>query len=224
MAKPWFTPALFTFLEELKENNEREWFLENRSRYEADARDPLLAFIQAFAEPLEGVSRHMLADPRPNGGSMFRIFRDARFSRDKSPYKTNIGAQFRHALSSKDVHGPMIYLHLDPGGCFTGAGLWRPDPDTIKRVRERIATKPKEWQAVRAKGLDVQGERLVRVPQGYDPAHPLAEDLKLKDFYVMEALTRRQVCAGTFMETFTEACRSAAPLMKFLGKALDMPY
>lgn len=224
MAKPWFRPAFFRFLTELKANNSREWFQENRSRFEDDVRDPLLAFILAFGEPLSGISRHFLADPRPSGGSMFRIFRDTRFAHDKSPYKTNVGAQFRHGACSRDVHSPGFYLHLEPGGCFASAGLWRPDAASLKLVRDRIVSHPREWKAIRAAGLDVQGESLVRVPQGFDADHPLAEDLKLKDFYTAEALTQRQVCAADFLETYAEVCRRNAPLQKFLARALGLPW
>jgi len=224
MANPWFTPAFFRFLTELRENNTREWFQDNRSRYEEDVRDPLLAFILAFGEPLSGISRHFLADPRPSGGSMFRIFRDTRFSRDKSPYKTNVGAQFRHGACSRDVHSPGFYLHLEPGGCFASAGLWRPDAAALKAVRDRIVGQPREWKAIGGAGLEVLGESLVRVPQGFDAAHPLAEDLKLKDFYTHQPLTQKQICAGDFMEAYTEICRRNAPLQKFLAKALGLPW
>jgi uncharacterized protein (TIGR02453 family) len=223
MATPWFTPALFRFLSELKTNNNREWFQEHKPRFEAEVRDPLLAFIMALGEPLSGISRHVVADPRPSGGSMFRIFRDTRFAHDKSPYKTNVGAQFRHAACTRDVHAPGFYLHLEPGGCFASAGLWHPDPAALKAVRDRIVSHPREWKALRAK-LDVQGESLVRVPQGFDPAHPLAEDLRLKDFYTYAPLTQRQVCAGDFLETYAAICEQNAPLMKFLTKALALPW
>jgi uncharacterized protein (TIGR02453 family) len=224
MPSPWFKPALFHFLAELGANNNREWFQENKARYEAEVRDPLLAFIQAFAGPLAGISRQVLADPRPSGGSMFRIYRDTRFAHDKSPYKTNVGAQFRHVLCSRDVHAPGFYLHLEPGGCFTSAGLWHPDPAALKRVRDQIVAHPRAWKGIRAAGLDVRGEALVRVPPGFDPTHPLAEDLKLKDFYTTVPFTQHQVCAGDFLTTFTEQCARNVPLMKFLTKALDLPW
>ncbi len=224
MATTWFTPALFKFLTELGEDNTREWFQANRGRFEAEVRDPFLAFIMALGGPLSDISRHILADPRPSGGSMFRIFRDTRFSGDKSPYKTNVGAQFRHRECSRDVHAPGFYLHLEPGGCFASAGLWRPDAASLKKVRDRIVSHGREWKAIRAAGLEVLGDSLVRVPQGFDPAHPLAEDLKLKDFYTHMPLTQRQVCAGDFLEVYAENCRRNAPLMKFLCKALELPW
>ena len=224
MAKPWFTPALFRFLSELRDDNTSEWFQANKARFEADVRGPLLAFITAFGEPLGGISRHFVADPRPSGGSMFRIFRDTRFARDKSPYKTNVGAQFRHGACTRDVHSPGFYLHLEPGGCFASAGLWHPDPASLRKVRDRIVDHGREWRALAAAGLEVQGETLVRVPQGFDAAHPLADALRLKDFYTHVPLTQAQVCQADFLETFTEHCRRNAPLVKFLAKALELPF
>jgi uncharacterized protein (TIGR02453 family) len=219
-----FTPALFHFLKELKANNSAEWFQANKARFEQEVRGPLLGFIEAFGPPLNGISPELLADPRRSGGSMFRINRDIRFALDKSPYKTNIGAQFRHRSGSRDAHSPAFYLHLEPGGCFAGAGSWHPDPAALQRIRTRIASHPREWNAVRAAGVDVLGESLVRVPQGFPAEHPLAEDLRRKDFYTLAGLTQAQVCSPDFLELFTGQCRAAAPLMKFLARALDLKW
>lgn len=222
MAGAWFSKDFFAFLTELGEENTREWFQANRDRWERDVRDPMLAFILAFGEPLSRISRHFLADPRPVGGSMFRIFRDTRFSRDKTPYKTNVGAQFRHGSCSRDVHAPGFYLHLEPGGCFASAGMWHPDADALKRIRAAILDHPRAWKALAP--LEIQGERLSRVPAGLPADHPLAEDLKLKDYYTWVPLARRQVQAADFLETYADFCRKNAPLVKFLSRALDLPF
>lgn len=224
----FFTKATFQFLRDLKAHNEREWFQAHKERYEAEARDPMLAFIIALDEPLRKLNPHFLADPRPTGGSLFRIFRDTRFSKDKTPYKTHLGAQFRHRDCSKDVHAPGFYLHLEPGGCFVGGGLWHPDPDSLRKVRERIATHEKEWRAMEkalAKaGLEIEGDRLQRVPQGFAADHPLAEALKFKDFFTGASLTEAEVCAPDFLERVTDHCRRNLPLMAFLTKALDLAW
>ena len=222
--RPFFTPALFQFLSELKVNNDREWFQANKARFEAEVKGPMLAFVTAFAEPLERINKHYVADPRPVGGSMFRINRDTRFAHDKSPYKTNAGAQFRHRDCTKDVHSPGFYLHLEPGGCFATTGLWHPDPEPLHKVRERIVAKTRAWKALQDGGIEVLGDALKRVPQGFDPGHPFAEDLKLKDFYTHLPLTEQEVCGPDFLERFTEACRQGAPLAAFLTKALDLPW
>jgi len=216
---------LFKFLKDLKTHNDREWFTEHKSRFETEARDPFLRFIGEFGGPLSGVSRHFIADPRPSGGSMFRIYRDTRFAKDKTPYKTHLAAHFPHrSVSAGGVHGPGFYLHLEPGGSFAGGGLWHPDPDTLLKVRQAIVAKAKAWKTLRTSGLEIEGEALKRVPQGFDAAHPCAEDLKLKDFYITCSFTDAQVLAPDFLEQVAGACQSAAPLVRFLCKALDLPW
>ncbi len=219
----YFTPKLFAFLKDLKANNTRPWFESSRQRYEAEVREPMLRFITDLGPRLRRISPHLTADPRPVGGSMFRIHRDIRFSRNKSPYKTNVGAHFPHARA-RDAHAPGLYLHLAPGQSFGGGGLWHPDAEALKKVRDRIVGRPKEWKAVKGPGVEIEGDALKRVPGGYDPAHPFAEDLKLKDFYVMEEFTERQVSGRDFMDRFLAAARGAAPLMQFLTKALGLPW
>lgn len=216
---------LFRFLKDLQTHNEREWFQENKARYEAEARDPMLQFIAAFSGPLAGISRHFSADPRPTGGSLFRIYRDTRFSKDKSPYKTHLAAHFPHrSAQAGGVHGPGFYLHLEPGGSFMGGGSWHPDPDSLLKVRQAIVAKSRAWKALRASGLDIEGETLQRVPKGFDPAHPCAEDLKLKDFFTTSSFTDAQVLAPDFLNQVTRACQRAAPLVAFLCKALELPW
>ncbi len=218
-----FSPTLFKFLRELKQHNDHEWFQANKDRFEAEVKGPVFGFIMAFAEPLGRINRHLLADPRV-GGSMFRINRDTRFSGKKEPYKTNVGAQFRHREASRDVHSPGFYLHLEPGACFASSGLWHPDPDSLRKVRERIVSHTRAWKTLRNGGIEVGGETLKRVPAGFDPAHPCAEDLKLKEFYTYTPLTEREVCAPDFLERFEGICRGNAPLAGFLAKALELPW
>ena len=111
MQEPCFQPDLFRFLDALRGNNNREWFQANKERYESDVKGPMLRFIGDFAPRLRQISPRFVADPRPNCGSLFRIYRDVRFSKDKTPYKTNAGAQFRHQ-AGKDAHAPGFYLHV----------------------------------------------------------------------------------------------------------------
>ena len=165
-----FTPALFEFLSELSMNNNREWFQANKDRYERDVRDRLVQFVADFDERLTAISPHMVADPRPSGGSVFRIYRDVRFSKDKSPYKTNAGIHFRHEVGRK-VHGPGFYLHLQPGMVFAGAGMWRPDSDTLRKVRGAIVANPAKWEGIvndeRFQSVyTLEGDSLKRPPRG----------------------------------------------------------
>ncbi len=223
-----FQPPLFRFLRDLKANNSRSWFLENKERYEREARRPLLQFITDFGPELRKISPNFLADPRPVGGSMFRIHRDTRFSRDKSPYKLMVAAQFRH-VKAKDVHAPGFYLHLEPGRVFAGAGLWRPDGAAAAKVRTAMVNNPAAWKrAVSGRAFrescTLEGESLRRPPRGFDADHALIEDLKRKDFIAVRQFTRIEVCSPDFLARYTRTCRSMAPLMKFVTKALGLGW
>jgi uncharacterized protein (TIGR02453 family) len=223
-SSPHFTPRLFAFLRALKRNNDRAWFQANKGRYVADLQQPMLRFIADFAAPLRKISRHYVADPRPVGGSMFRIHRDTRFARDKSPYKTHASAHFRHAQATKDVHAPGFYFHLEPGDCFIGGGIWLPEAPALKKVRDAIACDVEGWRRVRRKVKFIEGDALVRPPQGYDPAHPFIEDLKRKSHFAHVAFSETEVCGPRFLDLAAEACRAAAPLMRFLTEAVELEW
>jgi uncharacterized protein (TIGR02453 family) len=227
--EPWrknvmahFRPDLFSFLAELRENNSKEWFQANKDRYRNDVQEPLLEFISAFAQPLSTISANFVADPRPNGGSMFRIYRDVRFSRDKSPYKVHAAAQFRHR-AGRDVHAPGFYLHLEPGSVFMGAGLWHPDGPTLNAIRAAIVDDPEGWRRA-CGGLDLGGESLKRAPRGIDPDHPLVEDLKRKDFVCFTNTSQSAACSPGFLGSFVTTCRTASPFMRFLTEAVGLEY
>jgi uncharacterized protein (TIGR02453 family) len=180
-----FSSAFFKFFKELEHNNNRDWFQRNKQRYETDVKEPILRFIVDFGPRLEQISQHFLADPRPVGGSMFRIYRDTRFSKDKRPYKTNAGIQFRHE-AGRDVHAPGFYLHLSPTEVFAGSGIWHPDGKTLAQIRQAIVENPDGWRkATRKRGMRLGGDSLKRPPRGFDPDHPLIEDLKRKDFVTL---------------------------------------
>ena len=222
------TAALFDFLRDLRDNNDREWFAANKGRYLADVRDPMLDFIEAFAAPLAEISPHFVADPRANGGSLFRIYRDTRFSRDKTPYKTNVGAHFRHA-AGKDAHAPGFYLHLEPDMCFAGCGIWRPDTPTVTRIREAIDERQENWTRITTartfiRTFELAGESLKRPPRGYDADHPLVEDLKRKDFIATTSFPESQVLEDDFLEWFAGTARTGAPLVEFLSNAVGVEY
>ena len=219
-----FGRGLFRFLRELKANNDREWFQANKERYESEVKEPLLRFIADFGERLRTISRNFEADPRPMGGSMFRIYRDTRFSRDKSPYKTAAAAHFQYRHGGNDVHAPGFYLHLEPGDCMGGGGLWHPDAAALQKVRDRIVQRTKDWKAIADRGIAISGDGLKRPPAGYAPAHPFIEDLKRKDIYTMSQFSEADVCAPDFLDRYTEACRSAGPLVEFLTKALGLAW
>ncbi len=218
---------LFQFFRELAKNNDREWFLKNKGRYERHVKEPLLQFISDFSPHLARISPHLVADPRPVGGSLFRIHRDVRFSKDKSPYKTHAGVRFPHE-ETKNVHAPGYYLHLEPGSVFAGAGIWHPEPATLKKVRDAIVADPSGWkrsvsQALRGK-CELGGDSLKKVPRGYDPAHPLASDLKRKDFIVFIPFEEKEACAPDFLRRFASACAAMKPVLGFLSRAVGVSW
>ncbi len=226
--KGHFSKKTFGFLRDLAENNDRDWFQANKGRYEDEVRDPALKFIQDFSSHLKALSPHFRADPRASGGSLFRIHRDTRFSKDKSPYKAYTGIQFRHE-QGKDAHAPGFYLHLEPKGCFVGVGIWHPDGKAVKKIREAIVEDPKGWgkavsgSAFKAR-LKLSGDELVRPPRGFDPEHPLVGDLKRKDFIAVAPISMEQVTQPGFMKDFAAHCRAGKALVAFLCGALDLPF
>jgi uncharacterized protein (TIGR02453 family) len=218
----FFSPDVFVFLRQLKRNNDREWFAKNKARYQTSIVEPALSFIGSFAPQLEKISPFFVADARPTRGSLFRIYRDTRFSPDKRPFKTHVGIHFSHA-SGKDTHAPVFYLHLEPDNCFTAAGIWHPDNRVLTRVRTAIARDAEQWAKVRKK-LILEGDRLSRPPRGFDPAHPFIDDLKMKDFVASVALSEEQICSGKLMRDFVSACRKMSPLVEFTTKALGLKF
>ena len=193
----YFKPALFVFLRELVDNNDRVWFKANQERFERDVREPALDFIGDMAGPLAKISPRFDADTRKVGGSLFRIQRDTRFSKDKTPYKTHVGIHFRHAATKEDVHAPGFYLHLEPKGCFAALGLWHPSTVHANAIRQAIVDDPGGWKGVsrqkRFKDVygELEGESLKRPPRGFDPDNPLIDDLKRKDFIASTRFTQR---------------------------------
>ena len=217
-----FTPEIFAFLKQLKRNNDREWFAKNKPRYEESVQKPALAFITEFASHLHGISTHFVADARPTRGSLFRIYRDTRFSPDKRPFKTHIGIHFSHS-KGKDIHAPVFYLHLEPGRCFAAAGIWHPDNRALTKIRTAIVSRPDEWKKARAK-LSMEGGKLKKPPRGFDPEHPFIEDLKMKDFIASVELSEAAICGSSFVREYAAACKKMSPLVAFTTQALGLKY
>jgi len=226
-----FTPALFTFLKELDANNEKTWWEANKDRYHEVVRDPALDFITDFGTRLEKISPHFVADSRTVGGSLMRPYRDTRFSPDKTPYKTNVGIQFRHE-AGKDIHAPGYYLHLAAGSCFAGVGLWHPETAVARELRQAIhddvdgwaaATKTKQFTNTWSTTPD-DDEMLKRVPPGLDPAHPYADDLRMKSFMAGATLTQGQVTTAGFDQDLASMFTRASRFTGFLCDALGLPF
>ncbi len=228
MTDRYFTKQTFTFLSGLAQNNEREWFEEHKQDYEDFVRTPALDFISDMSDEMPAISRHFLAQPKKVGGSLMRVYRDTRFGGDKTPYKTNIGIQFRHEVG-KDIHAPGYYLHIEPDGCFVAAGLWRPDTDALFKIRKAIVENGNAWVAARDDKMfnryfSLEGDALTNAPRGFAKDHPLVEDLKRTDFICLANLTKTTVTSSSLRPQVVERFRQAAPLMRFLCKALELQF
>lgn len=224
-----FPSSLFAFLSELSNHNNRAWFNENKERYKADVVVPVTQFVSAMGDRLPEISDCFIADPRPNGGSMFRIYRDTRFSNNKKPYKENVGCQFRHYLG-KNAHAPGFYVHLEPSRVFFGAGIWKPDSQALNQIRTAIADSPVHWMKIvngkdfKQRFAELGGESLSRPPRGYDPDHPCIDDLKRKSFVVMQDVDPKMALSPDFIAEVDQAFKTAKPFMEFLAFALDLPF
>lgn len=219
----------FKFFRELAANNNREWFEDNKPRFRDSVQAPLIAFVEEMGPRLKKVSKHFVADPRLNGGSIFRIYKDMRFSNDQAPYKIHGGVQFRHARG-KDAHAPGFYVHIGPGEVFFGGGIWAPPPDALLKIRETIRDDGAEWRratasaAFRKRFGGVAGDRLSRPPRGFDGGDPNIDDIKRKSFFAMEKSSERVARSITFADDVAGAMSGASALMKFLCKALGAPF
>ncbi len=223
-----FSPRLFRFLNELADNNDRDWFNANKQRYEDEVLEPSLAFISDFGPELAKISKHFNALPKKSGGSIFRIYRDVRFSKDKRPYKTHVGIHFRHK-KHKTAYAPGFYLHLEPRNCFIGAGIWHPEAPALKKIRQAIADEPATWAkaygAVEAdKDFELRGESLSRPPKGFSADHPEVEALKRKDFIAVRNIPQSWVTQPDFLKLFAGECRKPVPLVKWLCGATGVDF
>ena len=224
----YFNAAGFRFLRDLAKNNNREWFNTHKAQYEETLRDPFLRLIGDLAAPLAKISPHFRADPRPSGGSMFRIYRDTRFANDKSPYKTWLGARLFHERT-RQVHSPLFYLHIQPGRCFAGGGLWHPESPAVKRIRDFLVENPATWKkAVRSKRFrerfELGGESLSRPPSGYDPQHELIDDIKRKDFVASFEFTDADAMSSQLKPMVIDTFKRVAPMIDYLCAALDLEF
>lgn len=228
MADAYFSARTFRFLKDLAANNSREWFLANKDRYEADVREPSLRLVADLAAPLAKISTHFVADPRKQGGSLFRIHRDTRFANDKTPYKTWSGARFAHERA-KQIPAPSFYLHIQPGGCFAGGGIWHPESPTLKKIRDFLVDNPAAWKrGVHAKSFrdkfEFWGESLIRPPRGFDADHPLIGDLKRKNFAAGTNFANNVALSDELLPHIVATFKGVAPLNDYLCAALDLEF
>lgn len=221
-----FGPEFLGFLTDLRKHNDRAWFQVHKDRYEAVVRDPFLRFIADLGPRLGTLNLPFVADPSPVGGSMMRIYRDVRFSRDKSPYKTAVAAHFSLA-ARKSAAFPALYLHLEPGKSSVGGGIWRPEPPTLRKIRNAIVRDSQRWQRITShrafrSTYTMSGDSLKRLPAGFDPDHPSAADLKRKDFIVGSRLDDREITSRDFVASVIARYKTALPFMRFLAESVGV--
>jgi len=238
---PYFTPATFRFLRALKRNNRRDWFHSHKTDYDEAIKAPALRLITDLAAPLRSISPQLVASPRAVGGSLFRIHRDTRFASDKSPYKTHVGVSFYHAATRATARGslgtaalgrldaPVLYLHLEPGACFTGGGIWHPQPQTLKRLRDFLIDNPHSWKkATRGPAFrrvfELDGDTLSRPPRGYDREHELIEDLKRKDFIASTALADADLLRPDLVSLLMRRFRLMRPMLDWLCASVELEF
>ena len=228
MDDKYFNRKTFIFLSNLEKNNNRDWFHENKQEYEDTIREPALNFIADISGDLARISPHFNAIPKKIGGSLMRVYRDVRFGKNKTPYKTNIGIQFRHEIG-KDVHAPGFYIHISPEECFIGAGIWRPDSAALKKIRDRIIEKDNEWIKITQKkafknAFELAGESLINAPRGYPKDHPLLEDLKRKDHIAITPIKKNIISSDQFKKEVLRSFRDSSDYTQFLCKSLNLNY
>lgn len=224
------TPELFQFLRELRADNTKEWFGENKSRFKDVVQKPMLTLIETMSPWLQIHTPAFFADTRLNGGSLFRIYRDTRFSADKSPYKTNVGCNFRHKVG-KDAHAPGFYVHLSPEENFFGGGIWSPPTTVLNEIRDTILDQPDRWTKIKTDAAFIkqtgglgESEMLKTAPRGYPKDHPFLEDLQRKSLFAFGRCTEEQVCAPDFPDRLMDTFAAISPLMKFTTDALHVGW
>lgn len=217
-------PAAFEFLRGLAANNNKPWFEANRAAYETAVKQPVAALVDAVSAelakrgiPLEGDAKR----------STFRIHRDVRFSKDKSPYKTAVGSVWYRQGSGKGGAG-VLYFHLAAEGCFAAAGFWQPEPESLDAIRERIRVHPDKFLEVEEDlgraGLSVSPEgALSRMPRGFEDLKdsPVSGALRLRSLIVSRPFTEPQVLGPGFVAAIAKMGGDALPLLRFGWDAID---
>jgi uncharacterized protein (TIGR02453 family) len=224
----YFDDKAFKFLRGLARHNERAWFHARKADFHAHVRDPALRLVADLQPALRAVTAHYRADPKPVGGSLFRIQRDTRFANDKTPYKTHVGIRFFHERG-REVEAPSFYLHLQPGNCFVGAGFWHPEAPTLRRLRQFLHDNPAAWTAATRSAAfkrryELGGDSLVRAPAGFPPDHPLLDDLKRKSFVALAAIDDDVVLGPRLRTVVGEHFRHLGPLVDYLCAGLDLEF
>lgn len=215
-------PETLAFITDVAQNNTREWFAENKARYET-AKDDVLAFVDQLIPQLAAVDPEFSIDT-PAKKCLLRIYRDVRFSKNKDPYKNNYGISFN--VKGKGIPDPGYYLHIQPGQCFLGAGFWMPEAPVLKKIREEIDYNTSEFlNIIHAKSFEntfklSQEDKLKNAPKGYEADHPQIELLKLKSFIAIYPLKDKELLEAGIVDKLKNAFESVYPFILFLRNAV----
>ena len=224
-----FRPSALGFFRQLKRNNTRPWFESHREIYEREVKGPLQALVEEMDVALARVAPEIVGDPQR---SIFRIHRDIRFSKDKSPYKTHAACWFYHVdagrgVGSESQGGAGFYFHLAPGEYLIGAGVWMPPRPSLTRIRKALADEPEEFEAIvlapgfrRRFGKLDEEDMLKRLPRGFAADHPAARWLRYQSFTAGRALAERQVLSPRLGTTLTREFSALTPFVRWLNQAL----
>ncbi len=219
MSTPRFTPKTLSFLRSLKRNNDRDWFRERKAQYEEHVKAPMVAVIEQLALDFQDFAPELVATP----SCIYRIYRDTRFSEDKTPLKTNIAASFPWRGLPRH-QGAGLYMEVAPGWVWIGGGMYAPDTSRLAAVREHIAANHKRLRAIvespgfrNAVGA-LTGETLQRVPRGFDRDHPAAEYLRHRQFLAAHEYPPEFACDPAFYKGLVSIFRQVAPLVRFLNE------
>lgn len=223
-----FDPDLLKFLAELRTHNNRPWFEKNKARYERVYKAAFASFVEEFAPHLAKISPYLVADPRPTGGSVMRIYRDTRFSKDKSPYRTYTVVHFGHR-DGLEGGAPGLFLYVAPDEISAGGGIWHPDSGAAQKIRSAIVQDPGRW--LRAIGspefrnrFELTGESLKRPPPGIPKDHPQIKDLVRKDFVASTKVSTREFLASNFVTTYEGISRGVSPMMRLLCDSVGLSF
>lgn len=216
-----FTPKTLSFLRSLKRNNEREWFHARKDQYELHCKQPMTELVERLAVDMRTFAPELLADPKV---SLFRQFRDTRFSDDKTPMKTHIAATLPNRTLGR-MNGAGVYFEIAPGWTWIGGGLWRPDTSQLQLVRDHIVNNHKRLDAIvknpRLKKIGgLQGDRMTRVPRGYAKDHPAAVYLQHRQLIAFREEPAAMATSKDFYKQLLWTIETVTPLVRFLNEPL----
>ncbi len=209
----------FEFLKQLKKNNNREWFAVHKKRYENE----LLQIETFFDALLVEMNKHDVIETPSGKKSLHRIYRDTRFSKDKTPYKANWSGSFTRA--TKKRRGG-YYFHIEPGNTIVACGFWNPEPKDLKRIRDEFSNDATDFRKILKSKLfintfgNIEGEQVKTTPKGFNANDPAIDLIRYKQFLVVRRFSDKEVLAGNFLKQVNETCKKMRPFLDYMTEVL----